>query len=81
MSVLDEINFEGTFWKDIDWGKAIHQMKVCNCCRIPADDYYMGGHISACYYLTKNQNTPAARAFLEDQIREALERERQHANL
>src|SRR3546814_10641746 len=80
MSVLDEVNFEGTFWKDIDWRKPIHQMEFCNCCGIPADDYIMGGHISACYYLTKNMDTPAARAFLEGQIREALERSEEHTS-
>lgn len=75
MAALDEVNFEGVYWRDIDWRKPIHQMEVCNCCRIPAGDYIMGGHISACYYLNKNQETPAARAFLVDQIREALRRE------
>lgn len=71
---VKEVNFEGVFWTDIDWTKKLHSMgKTCDCCGADGAE----GHQNACLYLFKNQQTPRGREFLKEQIRLAVQREKQ----
>lgn len=71
MKANENVNYEGIYWKDIKWNKPIHEMKTCDYCGSDGAE----GHQNACYYLLKNQHTPAAQTFLRDRIKEALQRE------
>ena len=68
---IDEVNYNGVFWKDIKWNHKIHAMEYCDDCGSDGAE----GHQNACRYLYKNQQSPAGRTFLQTRIKEALERE------
>lgn len=72
MSAVDEVHYEGAYWRDIDWSKPIHSLgPTCDQCGSDGAE----GHQNACPYLFKNQQEPRGRTFLRDQIRLAIERE------
>lgn len=71
MSARDEVHYKGVYWKNIDWSKPIHVMEICDDCGSDAAE----GHQNACRYLFKNQESPAGRSFLREQIRKAVLRE------
>lgn len=68
MTAINEVNYNGVYWKDIDWPV----MDICDCCGIDGDDWVMAGHLNACRYLYKNQQTPAGRAWLLGMIEIAV---------
>ena len=75
MPAIDEVHYNGVYWRDIDWSLPVHIITVCDCCGIDGDEEIGVGHENACRYLEKNQQTPAGRAWIRSQIKAALVRE------
>lgn len=72
-----EVEYDGHHYDDFDWTKPLHSLGP-NCWYCGSDG--AEGHQNACRFLWKNQQTPAGRAFLRDEIKSALERERTGVN-
>lgn len=72
---IDNIHYNGVYWKDIDWNNPIHNMgDCCDCCGSDGVE----PHQSACRYLYANQQSNAGQAFIRQKIQEALEREQKY---
>lgn len=74
-NAIDEVNWNGIYWKDLDWKSDIHLMKNCDECGIDGGDLLMGGHLNACRYYYKNQESPAGRTWLRQKIEQLWNRE------
>lgn len=72
---IDEVHWNGIYWKDLDWKSEFHTMKICDECGIDGGDWVMGGHLFACRYNYRNQETPAGRAWLQAKIKQLWGRE------
>lgn len=68
----DEVNYQGIYYDDIDWTKDIHSLGP-NCPICGADG--AEGHLASCYFQWNMMDSPRGRSFLENLIKEALQRE------